>query len=95
MCTEDNLGSLRINRLLRLLRLLRFLRYDRNAVPSKFLSWADWRQYWADWRLCLSARLAPFRTPCARMPAPFQEQPAVPSPMGLTEVDGGMSTVLP
>jgi hypothetical protein len=39
--------------------------------------------------------MEPFHTPCARRPAAFQEQPAIPSSMVLTEIDGGMSTLLP
>jgi hypothetical protein len=33
--------------------------------------------------------------PYARRPAALKEQPVIPSSMGLTEIDGGMSTLLP
>jgi hypothetical protein len=56
-------------------------------------------QYWGDWCLsrCPWGKLdsEPFRTPYARRLAPCRVQPAILRPMVLTEINGGVSTVLP
>ena len=65
------------------------------TIQSSMDSISTFHPYWADWHLCQWARLEPFRTPCARRPPALKEQPAIPSSMGLTEIDGGMSTLWP